>query len=275
MLRIGLIDSGIGGFSILRAFLEALPSCDIEFIYIADSGHLPYGLKTPQYIHQRMQILTAFLVTQNIDALVIACNTATAVSAVQLRDDNPLLPVIGTEPAIKPAALASVSGHIAVAATQSTLESARLNDLIERYATNCIVHKIIGTSWVELVESQRITADSNLAVLKETLQVFEAFPIDQLVLGCTHFPFLEPALGTLLSDKVNIIDPAKSIVQECFNRLDLHGHTGQIQYQDAHAHAHGSVSIRLFTTGDLKVFIKQSELLPLKNIPREILKLEA
>ncbi len=273
MLRIGLIDSGIGGFSILRAFLEVPLSCDIEFIYIADSGHLPYGLKTPQYIHQRMQVLTAFLVTQNIDALVIACNTATAVSAVQLRDANPLLPVIGTEPAIKPAALASMTGHIAVAATQSTLESARLNALIDRYAANCTVHKIIGTSWVELVESQRITADSNLAVLQETLQVFKEFPIDQLVLGCTHFPFLEPALGTLLSDKVNIIDPAKSIVQECFNRLDLCGDIAQMK--DRYSEACGKVSVRLFTTGDLDVFIEQTDLLPLENISREILKLEA
>src|SRR5699024_3786731 len=157
MLRIGLIDSGIGGFSILNAFLQTPFTQDTAFYYDADSGHLPYGLKSDEYIHQRMFSLTSFLQTQHIDALVVACNTATAVSAAQLRDQFPHLPIIGTEPAIKPAALATKSGHIAVAATQSTLNSERLNSLIQRFAQHCHVHKIIGSSWVELVESQKIT----------------------------------------------------------------------------------------------------------------------
>lgn len=258
MLRIGLIDSGIGGFSILNAFLQAPITQDTEFYYIADSGHLPYGLKTDEYIHQRMVALTAFLQTYHIDALVIACNTATAVSASKLRESFPKLPIIGTEPAVKPAALATKTGHIAVAATKSTLNSERLNNLIDRFTKNCQVHKIVGTSWVELVESQRITPTSNLETLEPTLKVFKEYPIDQLVLGCTHFPFLTPALDHLLPKSVNIIDPAPSIVQECYNRLSyLFTEANNPSDQTTTP----KIEVNLFTTGDLELFTQQSSLL--------------
>lgn len=256
MLRIGLIDSGIGGFSILNAFLTSESPSNAQFLYIADSGHLPYGLKSDAYIHQRMRALTVFLISQKIDALVIACNTATAVSAKKLRAEFPNIILIGTEPAIKPAAFATKTGHIAVAATKSTLNSERLNGLITRFAQNCTVHKIIGTSWVELVESQKITTSSNLSVLTETLQVFNDYPIDQLVLGCTHFPFLTPALGQLLPSPVSIIDPASSIVQECYHQLSIK--FPQLPQQE---NIRDKKILQLFTTGSLEEFIKQSSLL--------------
>lgn len=255
MLRIGLIDSGIGGFSILNAFLKAPITQNTEFYYIADSGHLPYGLKSDEYIHQRMLSLTAYLQNYEIDALVIACNTATAVSALKLREQFPKLPIIGTEPAIKPAALATKTGHIAVAATQSTLNSARLNRLIDLFAQNCQVHKIIGTSWVELVESQRITPTSNLETLQPTLNIFQKYPIDQLVLGCTHFPFLTPALDQLLPKSVTIIDPAPSIVQECYNRLSSAVNNKKMTTKRP------IINISLFTTGNRESFAQQSTLL--------------
>ncbi|MHC5225409.1 glutamate racemase [Ignatzschineria sp. LJL83] len=256
MLRIGLIDSGIGGFSILNAFLSYKTPIDAEFLYIADSGHLPYGLKSDAYIHERMRTLTAFLITKKIDALVIACNTATAVSAKKLRAEFPNIILIGTEPAIKPATLATKTGHIAVAATQSTLNSDRLNGLITRFAQNCTVHKIIGTSWVELVESQKITPSSNISILSETLQVFNDHPIDQLVLGCTHFPFLAPALDQLLSSDVAIIDPASSIVQECYHQLSL-----KFPQLPKNGNGMNTSALQLFTTGSLEEFSQQSSLL--------------
>lgn len=262
MLRIGLIDSGIGGFSILNAFLQAPITQDTEFYYIADSGHLPYGLKSDEYIHQRMLALVSFLQTVPIDALVIACNTATAVSAAKLRQQYPHLPIIGTEPAIKPAALATKTGHIAVAATQSTLASQRLNCLIERFAKDCHVHKITGTSWVELVESQRITPTSNMDTLQPTLQPFQDYPIDQLVLGCTHFPFLIPALDHILPASVAIINPASSIVQECYNRL---ASDSSHLNKDKKA-TPAKIALNLFTTGNLMQFTEQAALLIPGNI---------
>lgn len=271
MLRIGLIDSGIGGFSILNAFLQTPFTQETAFYYVADSGHLPYGLKSDEYIHQRMLSLTSFLQTQHIDALVVACNTATAVSAAKLRDQFSHLPIIGTEPAIKPAALATKSGHIAVAATQSTLNSERLNSLIQRFAQHCHVHKIIGTSWVELVESQKIMPTSNLKTLFPTLQVFDNYPIDQLVLGCTHFPFLTPALDHILPKSVSIIDPAASIVQECYNRLSYTFSNEEPHQSPENPH----IEIVLYTTGNLEDFTAQSTLLFPGNYTLSIKKIKA
>lgn len=270
MLRIGLIDSGIGGFSILNAFLQTPIIQDTEFYYVADSGHLPYGIKTDEYIHQRMIVLTDFLQEKHIDALVIACNTATAVSAPQLRELYPHLPIIGTEPAIKPAALATKTGHIAVAATQSTLNSARLESLISRFAQNCRVHKIVGTSWVELVESQQITPSSNLSTLEPTLKVFKDYPIDQLVLGCTHFPFLIPALDHILSQSVTIIDPAASIVQECYNRLSY----SFTNVAEELLPTSPRIDLNLYTTGNLESFTSQSALIFPKNKSLSIKKIK-
>lgn len=272
MIRIGLIDSGIGGFSILNAFLALPKPSDIHFLYIADSGHLPYGLKSDTYIHDRMEKLTHYLISQEIDALVIACNTATAVSAARLRLKYPDLPIIAIEPAVKPAVIASKTGHIAVAATQSTLQSSRLQYLIDRYGQNTTIHKIIGSSWVELVEDQKITPSTNIATLKETLAIFQQYPIDQLVLGCTHFPFLIPALGAILPPSVAIIDPAQSIVLACYNRLL---NLSLTDFRDNNADFRGiTQKITLFTTGDIDRFRSQSELLNTSEVLPIIVKLD-
>ena len=266
VIKIGLIDSGIGGFSILNAFLAAAPLSDTQFIYIADSGHLPYGLKSDHYIHERMERLTATLIEQKIDALVIACNTATAVSAEKLREKYPSLIIIGIEPAIKSAALATKSGHIAVAATCSTLNSERLERLRERYSSEQMLHKIIGSKWVELVETQKLDLSTNQEILAETLIPFNQYPIDQLVLGCTHFPFLKPALKALLPESVTIIDPANAIVQECYSR---------IMSQRPHLMTDmRAKSLQLLTTGEIEYFKMQLSLLEVKGIPTIIAKID-
>lgn len=266
MLRIGLVDSGIGGFSILNAFLDQPKLMDTTFLYVADSGHLPYGLKSDAYIHERMEKITNFLYARHIDALVIACNTATAVSAEKLRQQYPNLPIIAIEPAIKPAAMATKTGHIAVAATQSTLESARLQHLIDEYGQHCVVHKIVGTSWVELVESQSITPDSNITPLIESLEIFRDYPIDQLILGCTHFPFLDPILSRILPSNVTVINPANSIVQMCYKRISrVEAHMNTIKDP--------SVFVELFTTGDIESFKAQIALLNLSKTTPSIFKL--
>lgn len=280
MLRIGLIDSGVGGFSILNAFLEHPTLRDTTFLYVADSGHLPYGLKSDAYIHERMVKITEFLLSHNIDALVIACNTATAVSAEKLRTQYPNLPIIAIEPAIKPAAMATKTGHIAVAATKSTLESTRLEHLIEQYAQNCIVHKVVGTNWVDLVESQNITPHSNITPLLESLEVFQQYPIDQLVLGCTHFPFLAPVLDALLPLNVALINPAQSIVQTCYHRLHITINDSETKSLDHSISQQGinpitspAVFVTLFTTGDLESFKAQTALLNLDKTSATIFKL--
>lgn len=287
MIKIGLIDSGIGGFSILNAFLAAPPLNRTQFIYIADSGHLPYGVKSDAYIHERMERLTAELLSRKIDALVIACNTATAVSAEKLREKYPDLIIIGIEPAIKLAATATKSGHIAVAATLSTLHSERLKSLKERFAKAQTLHKIIGSEWVDLVEKQKLTLADNQKILEETLKPLFQYPIDQLVLGCTHFPFLMPALKALLPKEITIIDPANAIVQECYSQITMrypHRITTFYSVNDVETTVSKEKShsiktlplktLQLLTTGELKDFQRQLSLLDAVGVPIEIAKID-
>ena len=125
---IGVFDSGIGGLSVLKALRAALPHED--FIYLADNGHAPYGERDTAHVLARSRAVTQYLLDQNIKALVVACNTATASSIDQLRTEHPQLPIIGVEPALKPAVTLSKTGRIGVMATRSTLASARLQALL-------------------------------------------------------------------------------------------------------------------------------------------------
>lgn len=257
-MNIGLIDSGIGGLSVLRAFIAA--GVPANFFYIADSGHLPYGTKSDAYIETRMEILTDFLVqTHQIDALVIACNTATAVSAKSLRALYPNLPLIGIEPAIKPATLLTKTRHIAVAATHSTINSPRLKGLIERFATpsGITVHTIEAGPWVTLVESGEIYGEKAQQSIETLLNPYQftranhasnmeqTVQIDQFILGCTHFPFLREAIQDYLGDSVNLIDPARSIVKQTLTLLP------SAKNDQASPHYH------FYTTGDLSHFKTQ------------------
>lgn len=260
-MNIGLIDSGIGGLSVLRAFIAA--GVPANFFYIADSGHLPYGTKSDAYIETRMEILTDFLIhTHQIDALVIACNTATAVSAKSLRALYPNLPLIGIEPAIKPATLLTKTRHIAVAATHSTINSPRLKGLIERFATphKITVHTIEAGPWVTLVESGEICgkkAQQSIETLlnpyqftranhtANTTKIEKTIQIDQFILGCTHFPFLREAIQAYLGDSVNLIDPARSIVKQTLTLLP------PAKNDQVSPHYH------FYTTGDLPYFKSQ------------------
>ncbi len=255
-LKIALIDSGVGGFSILNSFLYSPLFPYTQFYYIADSGHLPYGLKSDDYIHQRMMILTQYLLNKEIDALVIACNTATAVSVDPLRIAFPQLPIIGVEPAIKPAAEATKTHHIAVAATLSTLNSQRLSNLIARYAQHCTIHPIIGSEWVTLVESGDFrNPEISHPILQRSLNVTWNYPIDQLILGCTHFPFLAEMIMDQIPMRVELINPAKSIVQQCYQRLRDVG-KNPLTYSTIAPQSVGS--LQLMTTGSLPHFTEQA-----------------
>ena len=129
---IGIFDSGIGGLSVLKALRAELP-CE-DFIYIADSSHAPYGERSDTYVVNRSMAITAYLVKQNIKALVVACNTATAAAIEALRATYPKLPIIGVEPALKPAVQLSQTKHIGVMATPSTLASARFAALLAAHS---------------------------------------------------------------------------------------------------------------------------------------------
>lgn len=129
---IGVFDSGVGGISVLSEIRAHLPGETL--LYVADSGFVPYGEKTPEFIRARSRAITEFLLAQGVKALVVACNTATAAAVAELRATWPELPIVGMEPAVKPAAAATRSGAVGVLATTGTLKSARFAALLDRFA---------------------------------------------------------------------------------------------------------------------------------------------
>ncbi|MDD5611660.1 MAG: glutamate racemase [Gallionella sp.] len=215
-VTIGVFDSGVGGLSVLRHIRNTLPTA--RLLYVADSAHVPYGDKSPHYIEQRSVKLTRFMVEQGADAIVIACNTATAAAAATLRQQF-TLPIIGMEPAVKPAVAATRSGVVGVLATIGTLESARFAALLERYAGNV---KIVTQGCPGLVE-QVEAGDLHGIYTRELIERYSA-PLlekgaDTLILGCTHYPFLARLIREVAGDNVTLVDTGAAVARHLQHRL--------------------------------------------------------
>ncbi|MCW5652811.1 glutamate racemase [Hydrogenophaga sp.] len=219
MKTVGVFDSGVGGLSVLRALLADMP--DTRFVYVADSGHAPYGEREPAFVEQRSAWITDWLRQQHaIDTLVVACNTATALAIDALRRRHPDLPVVGVEPALKPAAALSRSGHVGVLATRGTLGSERFRRLQERLCADA-PHPLRFTSQacdgladaIERHESATIEAlcEQHLAALHRNAS--DGPPIDTLVLGCTHYPFAMATWQRLCGPGVQLVDTATAIAR--------------------------------------------------------------
>ena len=218
---IGVFDSGLGGISVLHEIRALLPSESL--IYIADSAHVPYGEKSPEFIVQRSIAITEFLLAQPVKAIVVACNTATAAAVTELRQRWPELLIVGMEPAVKPAVLASVSGKIGVLATTGTLRSARFAALLERFASDVEVITQPCPGLVELIEAGRLDSPETSALLNRYLEPLLQAGCDTLILGCTHYPLLKPLLQTLVPNGVQLIDTGKAVARRLQNELGKQG----------------------------------------------------
>jgi glutamate racemase len=213
---IGVFDSGVGGLSVLRHIRAQLPS--VPLLYVADSGHVPYGDKTPDYIRERSLVLTEFLIRHGAAAVVIACNTATAAAAAPLRARF-TLPIIAMEPAVKPAVSATRSGIVGVLATVGTLESARFAALLEQYAGSVEIVTQACPGLVEQVEAGELdTAKTRELVERYTRPLLER-GADTLVLGCTHYPFLRPLIAEIAGSGVSLIDTGEAVARQVVRRL--------------------------------------------------------
>lgn len=217
---IGVFDSGVGGLSVMREIRQLLPNESL--LYVADSGHVPYGEKSPEYIRERCVWITEHLLAQGAKALVLACNTATAAAAADLRERYPQLPIVGMEPAVKPAAAATRSGVVGVLATTGTLKSARFAALLDRFAGDVRVVTQPCPGLVECIEAGELQA----AATRELLQRYVAPLLDEgcdtLILGCTHYPFLRPLLTTLLPPSVTLIDTGAAVARQLQRLLLQH-----------------------------------------------------
>lgn len=210
---IGVFDSGIGGLSILKALRTELPHED--FVYVADSGHAPYGERDDAYVIARALAITGYLITAHrIKALVVACNTATAAAIEVLREAHPMLPIVGVEPALKPAVAHSTTRRIAVLATRGTLESARFRALRASLATQAdfVCQACDGLAdAIEREDAPEIRALCAYYLPARDQFGLKASQIDTVVLGCTHYPFASAELRELLGPEVQVIDNGTAV----------------------------------------------------------------
>jgi glutamate racemase len=213
---IGVFDSGVGGLAVLHEIRRELPGEDL--LYVADSGHAPYGDKSAQVIEARSIAIAEFLVSQQAKAIVVACNTATGVAIKALRARFPL-PIIAMEPAVKPAAAHTRSGVIGVLATSRTIDSDNFAKLHERFGAEVKILMQACPGLVEQVEAGNLSGDETRALLERYIRPLLAQQADTLVLGCTHYPFLAPLIREIAGTAVTVIDPSAAIARELRRRL--------------------------------------------------------
>ena len=278
---IGVFDSGVGGLSVLHHIRQTLP--DERLIYVADSGHVPYGDKSPEYIEQRSLALTRFLIAQGADAIVIACNTATAAAAATLRSQF-AIPIVGMEPAVKPAAAATKSGVVGVLATTGTLESARFAALLERYGEEVEIVTQGCPGLVEQVERGDLAGPDARALVERYTAPLLARGADTLILGCTHYPFLAPLIRDVVGPDVILIDTGAAVARQLQRRIqnELPNRASQNRPSTGSGGCPTKSSMgqtdatRFFTSGDAAqasriMALLWNEDVPVRRLPQEFL----
>jgi len=208
----GGFDSGVGGLSVLAEIQRLLPNESL--LYVADCGHIPYGEKTPEFIRQRCSVMAGFFREQGAKALVLACNTATVAGVADLRRDFPDWPIVGMEPAVKPAAAATRSGVVGVLATTGTLQSAKFAALLDRFATDVRVITQPCPGLVELIESGDLHSAELRTLLQGYVDPLLASGCDTIILGCTHYPFLKPMLKSMIPEDISLIDTGAAVARQ-------------------------------------------------------------
>lgn len=214
---VGIFDSGIGGLSVVRHIRSLLPEEDL--LYVADSAHAPYGNQTREFIQQRSRHICEFLQEQGAKAIVVACNTATAAAVDHLRAELDL-PIIAMEPGIKPAAANSQSGVIGVLATAGTLQSDRYAALLNTHGDRVRVLERVCHHWVEHVEQGDLASAATQSMVTAEVEPLINQGADVLVLGCTHFPFLEAEIQQAAGESVSLVDPGPAVARQLDRRLD-------------------------------------------------------
>lgn len=247
---IGVFDSGIGGLSILKALRQRMPQED--FVYISDQGHAPYGERGDEFVRDRSQALTEALVGFGAKAIVVACNTATAAAIHELRQHWPELPVIGVEPALKPAALQTRTGHVAVLATRGTLNSPKFKRLLAQQDPGLDIRCQPCDGLADAIEH---LDDSRIAqlcrqYLAQTGPWTEGGSTpDTLVLGCTHYPLVLRLWLSELPAHVKVLDTGAPVAEQTYRRLVQSGQLREPRCPETPA---SSGLVSWFTTGEVE-----------------------
>lgn len=214
--RIGIFDSGIGGLSVAHAIAQLQP--EHQLIYVADSLHAPYGEKSPEVIYQRMAHICSFLQAQQVSAIVVACNTATTAAIAALRAEF-ALPIIGVEPGIKPAVLASKTGVVAVLATARTLQNASFVSLTQRFAHQAKILLQACPLLVPAIEQMALEDERLYEIVRSYVQPLLAQGADTLVLGCTHYNFVAGLISQIAGPNVTVIRTEAAVARQLQQRL--------------------------------------------------------
>ena len=235
---VGVFDSGIGGLSVLRALRAALPEED--FIYIADQARVPYGPRPIEDVRAFSEEIVRALLRRDAKAVVVACNTASAAALHHLRRIFPDIPVVGMEPAVKPAAETTRTGVVGVLATPATFQGELFASVVERFARDVRVLQHAPLGLVEQIEAGLFDDPKTRRILENALLPMLAQKIDTIVLGCTHYPFVIPQIREIAGEGVRVIDPSPAIAAQ----------TRRVLEQRGLFNPSGPGEVRFFTTGD-------------------------
>jgi glutamate racemase len=234
---VGIFDSGMGGLSVAREIRATLPAEPL--VYLADTAYCPYGGRPLEQIRSRSLAAVAELVSRGCKAVVVACNTATGAALELLRAEFSV-PIVGLEPAVKPAALASRNGRVGVMATSGTLQSERFRRLVESHARGAQVVPVPCPGLVELVEAGETDGERIVERLTTLLAPLRDAEVDTVVLGCTHYPFLRGAVAKVMGPEVQLLDSGRAVARQLERVL-----------REGEAFApHRPADIRMLTTGD-------------------------
>jgi len=238
-----MFDSGVGGLSVLRAVRRELPNEDV--LYLADQAHIPYGPKSKKKIRQFAVEITCFLLERGAKLIVVACNAASAAALHELREKFPLVPFVGMEPAVKPAAERTHTGKVGVLATPTTFAGDLYASVVERFAQHVTIYKSTCPGLVEEIEAGNFNSPKVRGILHEALDPMLEAGIDTVVMGCTHYPFVIPVIEEITGLEVRTIDPAPAVARQVRrllmerSLLNLGESRGKLHF---------------YTSGDLQVF---------------------
>lgn len=223
-LPVGVFDSGVGGISVLREMVKLLP--DEDFVFFGDSANAPYGTKSQEQVRQLTLAAVRRLCGwqgRGIKAVVIACNTATSAAINLLRETFTQMPVIGIEPALKPAVQVKEHPNVVVLATPSTVKGEKFHHLVSDFGANASVIPIGCPGLMEFVENGIFEGEEVENLLRKLLEPVKGLPVDAAVLGCTHYPFLKKPIRNVLGEGTLILDGSEGTARQLWRRLSQEG----------------------------------------------------
>lgn len=214
---IGVMDSGMGGISVLRELAGLLPH--ENFVFYGDSANAPYGSRSTEEIYQLTEQVVQKLLKRGVKAVVIACNTASSAAGARLRAEYPELPIVAIEPALKPAVIACPGGRVVVLATEATLRERKFAGLLDEWKEKAEIIKLPLPGLPEFVERGELDSPQLRKFLQGFFVQLADRPVDGVVLGCTHYPFVRKVIAELLGPQVKVFDGAAGTARQLRRRL--------------------------------------------------------